>query len=143
MASVKLTKFLGEAPKISSELLPDGVAQEAFNVKLYSGDLIPYRTPKLVDNTERSQEAQTLHALRDPTTDALVWLSWTTDVDIAVASDSADNAQRFYYTGDGAPKVSDYALATTGSEPYPATNGYYDLGLPLPTTTLSVSKVLR
>ena len=139
MASVKLTKFLGEAPKISSELLPDGVAQEAFNVKLYSGDLIPYRTPKLVDNTERSQEAQTLHALRDPTTDALVWLSWTTDVDIAVASDSADNAQRFYYTGDGAPKVSDYALATTGSEPYPATNGYYDLGLPLPTTTLSVS----
>ena len=60
MASVKLTKFLGEAPKISSELLPDGVAQEAFNVKLYSGDLLPYRTPKLVvDNTERSHvEAQ-------------------------------------------------------------------------------------
>ena len=38
-----------------------------------------------------------------PTTDALVWLSWATDVDIAVASDSADNAQRFYYTGDGKP----------------------------------------
>lgn len=139
MASVKLIKFLGEAPRISSELLPDGVAQEAFNVKLYSGDLIPYRTPKLVDNTERSQEAQTLHALRDPTTDALVWLSWTTDVDIAVASDSADNAQRFYYSGDGAPKVSDYALATTGSEPYPVTDGYYDLGLPLPDTTVSAS----
>jgi|TARA_R100000482_G_scaffold49529_2_gene17572 hypothetical protein len=139
MASVKLIKFLGEAPKISSELLPDGVAQEAFNVKLYSGDLIPYRTPKLVDATERSQEAKTLHALRNPTTDALVWLSWTTDVDIAVASDSADNAQRFYYSGDGAPKVSDYALATNGSEPYPVTNGYYDLGLPLPDTTVTAT----
>ena len=139
MASVKLIKFLGEAPKISSELLPDGVAQEAFNVKLYSGDLIPYRTPKLVDNTERSQEAQTLHALRNPTTDALVWLSWTTDVDIAVASDSADNAQRFYYSGDGAPKVSDYALATNGSEPYPVANGYYDLGLPLPDTAVTAT----
>lgn len=139
MASVKLTKFLGEAPKISSELLPDGVAQEAFNVKLYSGDLLPYHTPKEVDNTERNVEAKTLHALRDPTTDALVWLSWATDVDIAVASDSADNAQRFYYTGDGKPKVSDYALATAGSEPYPVANGYYDLGIPLPTTTPSVS----
>lgn len=139
MASVKLIKFLGQAPKISSELLPDGVAQEAFNVKLYSGDLIPYRTPKLVDNTERSQEAKTLHALRDPTTDALVWLSWTTNVDIAVASDSADNAQRFYYSGDGAPKVSDYALATTGSEPYPVANGYYDLGLPLPSTAAATT----
>jgi hypothetical protein len=139
MASVKLIKFLGEAPKISSELLPDGVAQEAFNVKLYSGDLIPYRTPKLVDATERSQEAQTLHALRDPTNNNLVWLSWTTDVDIAVASDSADNAQRFYYSGDGSPKVSDYALATTGSEPYPVADGYYDLGLPLPDTTVSAS----
>ena len=134
MASVKLTKFLGEAPKISSELLPDGVAQEAFNVKLYSGDLLPYRTPKEVDSTERSVEAKTLHALRDPVTDDLVWLSWTTDVDIAIASDSDDNAQRFYYTGDGEPKVSDYALATSGSEPYPVSNGYYDLGLPLPTT---------
>lgn len=139
MASVKLTKFLGEAPKISSELLPDGVAQEAFNVKLYSGDLLPYRTPKEVDSTERSVEAQTLHALRDPSDDSLVWLSWDGDVDIAFASDSNDNAQRFYYTGDGKPKVSDYALATNGSEPYPVADGYYDLGLPLPTTKPSVS----
>lgn len=139
MASVKLTKFLGEAPKISSELLPDGVAQEAFNVKLYSGDLLPYRVPKEVDNTERSTEAKTLHALRDPSDDSLVWLSWTDDVDIAIASDSDDNAQRFYYTGDGKPKVSDYALATNGSEPYPVANGYYELGLPLPTTAPSVS----
>ena len=134
MASVKLTKFLGEAPKISSELLPDGVAQTAFNVKLYSGDLLPYRTPVVVDNTERTGTIKTLHALRNPVDDSLVWLSWATDVDIAIASDSLDNAQRFYYTGDGNPKVSDYALATAGSEPYPVSSGYYDLGLPLPTT---------
>lgn len=137
MASVKLTKFLGEAPKISSELLPDGVAQEAFNVKLYSGDLLPYRTPVIVDSTERTGTIKTLHALRNPSDDSLVWLSWATDVDIAIASDSLDNAQRFYYTGDGKPKVSDYALATAGSEPYPVSSGYYDLGLPLPTTKVT------
>lgn len=133
MASVKLSKFLGEAPKISSELLPDGVAQKAFNVKLYSGDLLPYRDPKVVDNTKRlDSTVKTLHALTNPSTSALEWLSWTTDVDVAFASSSEDNEQRFYYSGDGVPKVSNYTLATTGSEPYPVTNGYYELGLPLP-----------
>jgi len=136
MASVKLTKFLGEAPKISSELLPDGVAQLAYNVKLYSGDLIPYRTPVIVDNAERTGDIKTLHALRDEN-EELVWLSWTTDVDIAIASDSSDNEQRFYYTGDGKPKVSNYALATAGAEPYPVS--YYELGLPIPDTKPSIS----
>ena len=42
MGAVKINKFLGDAPKISTELLPDGAAQSAFNAKLYSGDLIPY-----------------------------------------------------------------------------------------------------
>jgi len=133
MASVKLIKFLGEAPRISSELLPDGAAQEAFNVKLYSGDLLPYRTPVVVDNTERTEKIKTLHALKNPSDDSLVWLSWTTDVDIATASSSEDEEQRFYYTGDGVPKVSNYELATDGSEPYPI--NYYELGLPLPDDT--------
>jgi len=134
MASVKLIKFLGEAPKISSELLPDGAAQTAFNVKLYSGDLLPYRTPVIVDSTERTGTIKTLHALKNPSTNVNVWLSWLTEVDIATASDSGDDEQRFYYTGDGVPKVSNYELATNGSEPYPVTNGYYELGLPLPDT---------
>ena len=42
MAALKITNFLGIAPKIASELLPDTAAQIAKNVKLYSGDLIPY-----------------------------------------------------------------------------------------------------
>tara|TARA_R100000231_G_scaffold47840_1_gene40942 strand:- start:16587 stop:18959 length:2373 start_codon:yes stop_codon:yes gene_type:complete len=133
MASVKLIKFLGEAPKISSELLPDGAGQTAFNVKLYSGDLLPYRTPVVVDSTERTVAVKTLHALRNPD-NSLAWLSFTNDVDIATATSSEDEEQRFYFTGDGVPKVSNYELATNGSEPYPVNNGYYELGLPLPDT---------
>ena len=133
MASVKLIKFLGEAPKISSELLPDGAGQTAFNVKLYSGDLLPYRTPVVVDSTERTVAVKTLHALRN-SDNSLAWLSFTNDVDIATATSSEDEEQRFYYTGDGVPKVSNYELATNGSEPYPVNNGYYELGLPLPDT---------
>ncbi len=137
MAAVKIVKFLGEAPKISPELLPDSAAQIAFNVKTYSGDLLPYSTPALVSNLSRTGDVKTIYALRNPDTDALVWLSWMTDVDIATASASEDGEQRFYYTGDGVPKVSNYRLATSGSAPYPT--GYYDLGLPLPETKLTIA----
>ena len=130
MSGVKITRFLGKAPKISSELLPDTAAQVASNCKLYSGDLIPYPDPVVVDNVSRTGEIKTLYALRDPSTNALKWLSWTTDVDIAVATANDNDEQRFYYTGDGVPKVSNYALATTGAAPYPV--DYYELGLPIP-----------
>lgn len=131
MAAVKLVKFLGEAPKISPELLPDAAAQVTVNAKLYSGDLEPYRAPVIVDGAGRNGEIKTLHALRNPETDALVWLSWLTDVDVVIGSSTEDGEQRYYYTGDGVPKVSNYVLSTTGGTPYP--QDYYTLGLPLPT----------
>ena len=139
MAGVKIEKFLGIAPKISSELLPNTAGQIADNCKLYSGDLIPYPQPVVVDNTERTGTIRTLYALRDPDTQELKWLSWPTDVDIAKLATDEDNEQRFYYTGDGAPKVSNYELATTGAEPYPVIG--YDLGLPLPPESLTPTTV--
>ena len=136
---LKIAGFLGTVPKVTPELLPATGAQIASNCKLYSGDLIPYPAPVAVDSTERgSNTTKTLYALRDPSTGALRWLSWTTDVDIVSLPDARFDDQRFYYTGDGAPKVSNYTLATTGAEPFPV--GYYDLGLPLPTTKVTATK---
>jgi hypothetical protein len=140
MAAIKLQKFLGTAPKLSSELLPDGAGQIAYNLQLYSGDLIPYSEPAITDSVPRLGVLKTLYGLRATvgSTD-IDWLTWTSDVDIVTVSDSSDNEQRFYYTGDGAPKVSTFALATDShthaSAPYPVAAGYYDLGLPLPTTS--------
>ena len=135
MAAVKIIKFLGEAPKISPELLPDSSAQLAVNVKLYSGDLIPYRAPVINTNTGRNGETRTLHILHTPVTETPVFLSWSNEVDVAFGAASSTYEQRFYYTGDGVPKVSNYTLATTGGLPYP--QGYYELGLPLPVTVLT------
>lgn len=140
MAGVKITNFLGKAPRISSELLPNTAAQIAENCKLYSGDLIPYPQPVVVANTGRTGTIKTLYALRNPSNpDDLKWLSWLTDVDIAIASANLQDEQRFYYTGDGVPKVSNYDLAVSGSGPYPVTG--YDLGLPVPpdSATLTTS----
>ena len=135
MAGLKISTFLGIAPKISPELLPASGAQIAHNCKLYSGDLIPYPAPVVVSNSGRLGSTRTLHILRNPVDNSPVWLAWDTDVDVAVATTTTDNEQRFYYTGDGAPKVSDYNDAVAGLPPFPVLN--YDLGLPLPGTVLT------
>ena len=137
MAGIKIVGFLGTAPKISPELLPNTAGQIANNCKLYSGDLIPYPQPVVIANTARMGAIKTLFALRDPDTDEKKWLSWLTDVDIAVASKTDRDEQRFYYSGDGKPKVSNYELATTGAAPYPV--GYYDLGLEPPDDALQLT----
>lgn len=131
MSAIKITKFLGTAPKNASELLPDTAAQIARNCKLYSGDLIPYPQPVIVDNSARTGTVRTLYALRDPDTNDPVWLTWNDEVDIVTPATDEQGDQRFYYTGDGVPKVSTFELATQGAAPYPV--GYYELGLPLPT----------
>jgi len=130
MAGIKLTKFGGISPKVSPELLSDAAAQTANNCKLYSGDIIPYPMPVVVYNSSRLGNVGTLYALKDPDTDEYVWVSWEGNVNTAVASSNTDGDQRFYYTGDGVPKVSNYRLATSGVEPYPTES--YDLGLPVP-----------
>ena len=131
MSAIKITKFLGTAPKNASELLPDTAAQVARNCKLYSGDLIPYPQPVITDNSARTGIVRTLYALRDPDTNDPVWLAWNDEVDIVTPATDEQGDQRFYYTGDGVPKVSTYDLAIQGAAPYPV--GYYELGLPLPT----------
>ena len=85
MASIKLLKFLGEAPRITTELLPDGAAQTAYNTKLYSGDLIPYRKPVFDRNIGRTGTIKTVYPLTSPT-GTINWLAWNTSVDIVKAS---------------------------------------------------------
>jgi hypothetical protein len=140
MAGIKITNFLGIAPKLSPELIGAQFAQTAVNLNPYSGDLLPYRTSKEVDNTNRGAGVKTIYPMRDPNNATVnKWLSWTSDVDIAVPTTLDEEEQRIYYTGDGVPKVTDYSLAVSGAGPYPVSAGNYDLGLPLPTTKPSAS----
>lgn len=127
--AIKLTKFLGEAPKISPELLPDTVAQFAFNLDLSSGDLTPYRRPELLVATGLVDAIRTIYPMLDGSGNK-VWLRWTSQVDIAAAPTEGDTDQRVYYTGDGVPKTTTYTLATSGAD---LPSASYVLGLPLPT----------
>lgn len=130
--ALKIVKFLGEAPKISPELLPETVAQYAFNLDLSSGDLLPYRRSTLAATLDKPGTIKTIYPMASPVDGSLKWLHWTTDVDIATAQIENDTSQRVYYTGDGAPKVTNYALATSGTQ-YPSQS--YMLGFPVPAGT--------
>ena len=134
MAPLKISKFRGTAPRNAPEHLSETSASVARNCKLYSGDLIPFPRPVVAANAGRTGTIRTLYGLRDTTTDAIKWLTWSGDVNVVTPATDEFEEQRFYYTGDGKPKVSTYALATSGTGPYPS--GSYDLGLPLPTAKL-------
>jgi len=135
VTTTKIAEFRGTLPRVSPELLPGTAAQTAQDVKLFSGDLIPIPAPVVAAAAGRTGTIRTLYALRDPATSALKWLTWANEIDIVTPAADELTEQRFYFTGDGKPKVSTYALATAGLPPYPAVGGHYELGLPLPTAT--------
>jgi hypothetical protein len=128
--ALKIQRFFGEAPKISPELLPDTVAQFAFNLDLSSGDLLPYRRSEQITTLDKVGTVNTIFPMVDPVSGDNKWLHWITDVDVASAQLEGDTSQRIYYTGDGVPKATNYAMATSGTQ-FPSTS--YILGLPLPT----------
>jgi hypothetical protein len=56
---------------------------------------------------------------------------WNTEVDVAPGPIADVSEARIYYTGDGTPKKTNWAMATGGAEPYPST--YLEMGVPKPT----------
>jgi hypothetical protein len=141
MAGIKIENMRGKRPRSAPELLAGTEAQTATNVKLYSGNLIPYRIPQYIAQLEQAAPIRKLFGSRAAPGGAVSWLSWAADIDIIQHTEIQDESgnvtleRRFYYSGDGVPKVSTHALATTGAGPYPV--GYYTLGLPLPDTVLT------
>jgi hypothetical protein len=142
MGAVNINKFLGEAPKLSAELLPQNAAQIASNVKLYSGDLLPYNQSSLQMTLPKTGPIQTIFPL-DDNAGGFKWLHWATDVDVVRApvpnnAAGGTNDQRVYYTGDGEPRSTTYTMATTGAgTAYPY--AYYSLGIPAPLTACTIA----
>lgn len=142
MTAIKIARFAGIAPKIAPEHLPDtqsgttSFAQDAVNVKITSGDLLPFNDPIPFGNYTLGLPpgvvVQTIFGVRSENGD-LDFLAFTNITRVVVAEDS----DRIYYAdGINPPKVTTIELALDGSKPYPAKA--YNLGLPLPDTVPSV-----
>ena len=119
--------FRGEVPRLSPRLLPDNAAQSAVNARLLSGDLEAWRQFLLTKVLANASPVESIYLLNDK------WLSWSADVDAARGAIPGDNTFRLYLTGPDVysePRFTNYALATTGAEPYPVTTR--PLGVPGP-----------
>ena len=128
MAAIRVQAFDGLVPKLSPTLLSDSMAQVASNVKLYSKELRYWRGPVAVVDQPPPAAYQTLYRLFH--LDQSVFLLWTSLVDVAVSPIADTNESRIYYTGDGPPKKTNWAMATSGAQPYPSS--WMPMGVTVP-----------
>lgn len=124
---VEVTSFRGEVPRLTPRALPGNAAQSAVNPRLLSGDLEAWRQFLFTKTLANPSAVQSIYLLDDK------WLSWTADVDAARGAIPGDTTFRLYLTGPDLytePRFTNYALATTGAEPFPVATR--PLGVPGP-----------
>jgi hypothetical protein len=131
MPFIKLEDFSGIVPRTGPTQLEPNQAQVANNVKLQSRELRSWSEATL-EYTPTTPNVQTIYSIDSPSGDKY-WLEWATDVDMVPGPVADVNEFRYYYTGDGVPKKTNYAMATgngIGPQPYPI--AYLNMGVPAP-----------
>lgn len=131
---LSVRSFRGEAPRITPRELPPNAAQEATNCRLQTGDLEAWRHFLLEKTLSHPAGVQTIYLLKDK------WLSWPEQVDVARGVIEGDTTYRTYLTCPskyGKPQFTNYAMATTGAEPFPVATR--PLGVPSPDTAPTVT----
>ncbi|MBA4141931.1 MAG: hypothetical protein H0X43_02770 [Nitrosospira sp.] len=130
MRVFRIAGFSGLVPRLAKQLIAHNQAQVATNCDLTSGDLRPRNGPKAVFSPVIGNDIVSMFRMEKDGNEK--WLAWDRDVDVARSPVAGNKPRRFYYTGDGEPRVSDYATATAGDGPYPS--GCYVLGVTAPVT---------
>ena len=91
---IRIANFAGEIPRLKARLLPENYAQQAENVRVESGDLLPIRASRF--EQALTAEAKTIYKHGD------VWLGFDEIVNVVPAPIAAN---RVYIFGDGVPKL--------------------------------------
>lgn len=104
MSVIRLEKFNGMAPSANPEYIRDDLAVFAKNVDLRFQDLRPMKAPEVVAS---ASAGSTLYKFSGSST----FITKSGDVNFVRGQIPTDTTERTYYTGDGAPKVTDLSLA--------------------------------
>jgi hypothetical protein len=132
MPYIKVEDFSGIVPRTGPTQIEANQAQLARNVKLQSRELRSWSLPVL-EYVPTTPDVETIYRIDSPSGEKY-WLEWATEVDVVQGPVADVDEFRYYYTGDGLPKKTNYALATTsgtGSRPYP--DAWLYMGVPAPT----------
>ena len=119
---IALTKFVGIAPRIADNLLPDNAATIAKNCKLFSGSLVAYDG---LTSMAQTLDGGTVSLYRKKSTGA--WVDFTYDTDVVRSPVRNDSWDRVYYTDANASNPPQMGV----SESFTTT---YKLGLPAPSS---------
>lgn len=129
--------FGGMRPRIEPYLLPAGIAQDAVNVILQTGKLVPLRAPAYIVSLAKVGTKLAIYRFgKNVDDDTKFWFHWLHDTDVATGPIPDDTSERVYYTEAGQPpKVTDATLATAdGNMPTVS----YLLGIPAPVSRAGV-----
>lgn len=138
MKPIAVRSFAGVSPRTPARYLADNQAQQAINSQAWiPASLKGMLGTAKVKNTVKAAVQSIYRFGQDIDSDAQYWFEFTTDVDVVRGAIAGDTAERTYYTGDGAPKVTDNVLALTGGTAYPI--AAYTLGVPPPASVPTVA----
>lgn len=132
MAKIRVAGFSGELPRMSPTLIPPENARIAQNARLYSGALDFFKGPTTIAPSPVASP-ETIYKLypAEGSTSAPIWLAWTSDVNVARGQLADTTDGRVYYTGDGAPKKTNYLMASASGA---ASLAWLNMGVPAPAT---------
>src|SRR6266850_2873332 len=116
--------FRGEAPRVARDKLPDNAATDATNARLLTGNVTSWKQFAFTYELANYPVVETIYRLNG------AWLSWDVDVDVARGIIPGDTTFRTYLTGLDVPRFTNFAMATSGAQPYPTTTRI--LGVPPP-----------
>lgn len=134
------TNFLGANLRITPRRLGEGLGVDAVNMRLGSVDLRGLVGPGTVVTTGGATPLISAYRMdRNTVSDTSAWLQWTMDVDVVPSLIANDTDEEIYYTGDGAPKLTDATLALPA---IPGPAAWRTLGVPKPDTQMAAPSVL-
>jgi len=142
MALIRIAGFSGENRALHPSLLAEHQATVSRNQRPGRGDLRSWNAPQTIATVPAGRSSM-YRMGRDVASDAQYWLSWPSVVHAVRGFDPGDTTERTYYSGDGAPKVTDNVMGL-GTAPSPTSNfpiASRPLGLPAPRAPLTVTTV--
>lgn len=123
-----ITGMAGAVQSLDARLIDASIGAHSLNQRPRAGELSPWRQPATVATVPAGRK--TIYRMgRDVLSDAAYWLSWTGIVHAVRGFLASDTTERTYFTGSGAPKVTDNIIGLAGA-PYPTSAR--ELGVPPP-----------
>lgn len=136
MPGIKLEMFQGLIPRVSPRLLPSMAATEAKNTKLLNGEVRGFRALREIADFSAGSVTPVRKVFRvvdNAGVNPDAWLTFDSrDVDVVRSPIINDQYDRYYWAGDGRPRMNPYSRVYAGSTPY-------YLGVPTPVNALSIT----